>query len=93
MSGTVSIVMSLMPKEKINIIENKTAKKGTLFLTKNFPQLTKKLFTVSKLFSFPRYVGLGTKIRIAGIRKRLKKNETAIPKDTNNPISLTLESS
>ena len=41
----------------------------------------------------PKYVGLGTKIKIAGINRRLRKKETAIPKETSNPISRTFESS
>ena len=48
------MVISLMPNENKNIPENNNIKKVELFFTKNFPQLTRKLFTASRLFSLPR---------------------------------------
>ena len=85
--------MSLIPKENKNIPTKRVPKKGIRFLTKNFPQLTRNLLTNCRLLSFPKYVGLGTRISIAGIRKRLNKKETAIPNDTSKPISLTFDNS
>ena len=73
--------------------ENKIVKNETLFLTKKLPQLTKNLFIKWRLFSFPRYVGLGTNIKIAGINNKLNTKETTIPNDTINPTSLTLDNS
>ena len=51
---------------------------------------TKNALIEDILPSLDKYVGLGSRTSIDGIRRMLKINPTRIPNDTNTPISLAL---
>ena len=71
MFGDVDDLMKCI--DKIYILDYGEATARQVFLDDRY--ITSKLFTVSRLLSLPKYVGLGTKIKIAGIKRRRRKKK------------------